>query len=118
VAPGHDEALRATEAPFMAYQRRMALLRSESTGGSVPNSFDRSLVRLRPFHDYLDTGMALIGTPDEVRSGLQEFVDASGYQRLLLLMDVPGLGTAEALRSMRLFAEEIAPALKLIGHSA
>ena len=118
VAPGHDEALRATEAPFMAYQRRMALLRSEGTGGSLPDSFDRSLVRLRPFHDYLDSGMALIGTPDEVRNGLQEFVDATGYQRLLLLMDVPGLGTAEALRSMRLFAEEIAPTLKVIGHSA
>src|SRR6266567_2880481 len=40
VAPDHDEALRATEAPFMGYQRRMSVLRSESTGGSVPGSFD------------------------------------------------------------------------------
>ena len=118
VASSHDEALRATEAPFMGYQRRMALLRSDGTGGSLPDSFDRSLVRLRPFRDYLDSGMALVGTPDEVRNSLQEYVDATGYQRVLLLMDVPGLSTAEARRSMRMFAEEIAPALKLIAHRA
>ena len=68
IAPTHAEALRAVEAPFMGYQRRMAALRSESTGGSVPDSFDRSYVRLRPFREYLDNGMALIGTPSEVRN--------------------------------------------------
>jgi hypothetical protein len=35
----------------MGYQQRMAVLRTETTGGSVPNSFDRSYVRLRPFHE-------------------------------------------------------------------
>ena len=38
----------------MGYQRRIATLRSEGLGGSLPDSFDRSLVRLRPFRDYLD----------------------------------------------------------------
>ena len=56
VSPTRDEALRATEAPFMGYQRRIATLRSEGLGGSLPDSFDRSLVRLRPFRDYLDEG--------------------------------------------------------------
>ena len=32
VSPTRDEALRATEAPFMGYQRRIATLRSESHG--------------------------------------------------------------------------------------
>src|SRR5438132_4933027 len=73
VAPDHDEALRATEAPFMGYQRRMSVLRSESTGGSVPGSFDRSLLPLRAFRDYLDDGLALIGQTDEVRDGLQKY---------------------------------------------
>src|SRR6266567_1388225 len=69
VAPDHDEALSATEAPFMGYQRRMSALRSDATGGSVPSSFDRSLLRLRAFSDYLAAGWALIGTPAEVRDG-------------------------------------------------
>jgi len=111
VAPGHDEALRATEPPFMGYQRKMAMLRSDATGGTVPNSFDRSLLRLRAFHEYLADGWALIGTPGEVRDGLQQYLDATGYQRVLLLMALPGIETRLALRSMRLFAEEVAPAL-------
>jgi len=104
IAPDHDEALRATEPPFMGYQQRMAALRSEATGGSVPNSFDRSLLRLRPFRDYLDDGWALIGTPGEVRDGLQHYL--------------PGLETTLALRSMRLFTEEVAPAMTPVARSA
>ena len=48
----------------------------------------------------------MVGTPADVRKGLQEFVDATGYGRVLLLMAIPGLPTESALRSMRLFAEE------------
>jgi alkanesulfonate monooxygenase SsuD/methylene tetrahydromethanopterin reductase-like flavin-dependent oxidoreductase (luciferase family) len=107
MAPGHDEALRATEAPFLGYQRRMAQLRSETTGGALPDSFDRSLVRLRPFGDYLDDGLALIGTPAEVRKGLESYLETTGYERVLLLMALPGLETELALRSMRLFAQEV-----------
>jgi alkanesulfonate monooxygenase SsuD/methylene tetrahydromethanopterin reductase-like flavin-dependent oxidoreductase (luciferase family) len=111
VAPDHDQALRATEAPFMGYQRKMSVLRSDSAGGSVPGSFDRSLLRLRAFRDYLDDGWALIGAPGEVRDGLRQYLEATGYQRVLLLMALPGLATDLALRSMRLFAEEVAPAM-------
>ena len=112
VAPDHDEALRVTEPAFMGYQHKMAVLRSESTGGSVPDSFDRSLLRLRPFGDYLDDGWAHFGTPAEVRDGLQAHLDATGYQRVMLVMALPGLDTKLALRSMRLFVDEVAPALK------
>jgi alkanesulfonate monooxygenase SsuD/methylene tetrahydromethanopterin reductase-like flavin-dependent oxidoreductase (luciferase family) len=111
VAPEHDEALRVTEPAFMGYQQKMAVLRTETTGGGVPNSFDRSLLRLRPFGEYLDDGWAHFGTAAEVRAGLQEHLDATGYQRVLLVMALPGLPTDLALRSMRLFAEEVAPAL-------
>jgi alkanesulfonate monooxygenase SsuD/methylene tetrahydromethanopterin reductase-like flavin-dependent oxidoreductase (luciferase family) len=86
-------------------------LRSDSAGGSVPKSFDRSLLRLRPFEEYLATGWTLIGTADEVREGLQQYLEATGYQRVMLLMALPGLDTALALRSMRLFADEVAPAM-------
>jgi alkanesulfonate monooxygenase SsuD/methylene tetrahydromethanopterin reductase-like flavin-dependent oxidoreductase (luciferase family) len=96
----------------MSYQRRMAVLRTDATGGNVPNSFDRSLLKLRAFDEYLADGWALIGSPDEVREGLQRFIDATGYHRVLLLMALPGLDTAHALRSMRLFAEQVAPAVR------
>jgi alkanesulfonate monooxygenase SsuD/methylene tetrahydromethanopterin reductase-like flavin-dependent oxidoreductase (luciferase family) len=112
VAPDREEALRATEPPFMGYQQKMARLRSDATGGSVPNSFDRSLLRLREFRDYLKDGWALIGTPAEVRDGLRQYLDATGYRRVLLLMALPGLETGLALRSMRLFAEQVAPAMR------
>ncbi len=116
VAPDHDEALRATEPPFMGYQRKMSVLRSEATGGTVPNSFDRSLLRLRAFRDYLADGWALIGTPGEVRDGLQQYLAATGFQRVLLLMALPGLSPALALRSMRMFADEVAPAMTPVAH--
>lgn len=111
LAPDRDEARRASEAPFMGYQRRMAALRSESRGGGLPDSFDRSLVQVRPFRDYPDSGAAFIGAPKDVASGLQEYLDATGYRRVMLLMAIPGLGTGAASRSMRLFVDEVTPAL-------
>ena len=48
------------------------------TGGSVPNSFDRTLLRLRPFEEYLATGWTHVGTPDEVRRD-PKFVDLTNY---------------------------------------
>lgn len=117
VAPTREEALRATEGPFMGYQRKMAVLRSDATGGSVPSSFDRSLLRLRTFPEYLADGWALIGTPGEVRDGLQKYLDATGYQHVLLLMALPGIPTDLALRSMRMFAEQVAPAMEATGSS-
>jgi luciferase family oxidoreductase group 1 len=113
IAPDRTEAVRTIEAPFMGYQHRLAQLRSGDTGGSVPNSFDRSFVRLRPFQEYIDSGMAVVGTPDDVREGLQKYVDATGYGHVMLLMAVPGLGTEPALRSMRLFMDEVAPTIKV-----
>jgi alkanesulfonate monooxygenase SsuD/methylene tetrahydromethanopterin reductase-like flavin-dependent oxidoreductase (luciferase family) len=111
VAADRDAALRATEPPFMSYQRKMAVLRTDATGGNLPDSFDRSRLRLRTFPEYLADGWALIGTPAEVRDGLQQYLDATGYRRVLLLMALPGLDTALALESMRLFAEQVAPSI-------
>jgi alkanesulfonate monooxygenase SsuD/methylene tetrahydromethanopterin reductase-like flavin-dependent oxidoreductase (luciferase family) len=67
---------------------------------------------LRAFQDYLADGWALIGTPDEVRDGLDRYLEATGYERVLLLMALPGLSTDLALQSMRLFAEEVSPKLE------
>ncbi|HWM76200.1 MAG TPA: hypothetical protein VNS56_01380, partial [Methylomirabilota bacterium] len=68
-------------------------------------------LRLRAFREYLDDGWALIGTPPEVRDGLERYREVTGYERVLLVMALPGLDTSLALRSMRLLQEEVAPAL-------
>jgi alkanesulfonate monooxygenase SsuD/methylene tetrahydromethanopterin reductase-like flavin-dependent oxidoreductase (luciferase family) len=118
VAPSRDEALRAIEGPFMGYQRKMAVLRSDGTGRALPNSFDRSVLHLRPFEEYLAAGWILAGSPAEVREGLERYLEATGYRRVLLLMAVPGMPTDLALRSMRLFAAEVAPAMTPVAVAA
>ena len=109
VAPTREEAARVAEAPFMGYQQRMSVLRTTSTGGGVPDSFDRSILRLRPFAEYIESAMALIGDPDDVATGLRDYCEATGHWRILLVMALPGLDTTAALSSMRLFANHIAP---------
>jgi hypothetical protein len=47
-----------------------------------------------------------------VRDGLSRYLEATGYERVLLVMALPGLATGLALSSMRLFAEEVAPKLE------
>jgi alkanesulfonate monooxygenase SsuD/methylene tetrahydromethanopterin reductase-like flavin-dependent oxidoreductase (luciferase family) len=110
-----DEVLTACEAPFMGYQARLAGLRSAEQGGGLPDSFDRSLVRLRPFTEYLDAGLALIGTVDNVVEGLSRYAEQTGYERILLLTALPGLDTDVALRSMELFAERVMPRFAGLG---
>ena len=83
------------------------MLRSESTGGGVPDSFDRSILRRRPFREHFESGTALSGTPDQVPRGLDQYCDTTGHRRMLLLMALPGLETPTALRSMRLFVDDV-----------
>ena len=111
VAPDRETALRAAEPPWMSYQRKMSKLRSDSQGGTVPNSFDRSMMKLRDFSDYVTDGWILAGAPEEIGDLIQGHLETAGYQRLLLVMALPGLATDLALRSMRLFAKKVAPAL-------
>jgi alkanesulfonate monooxygenase SsuD/methylene tetrahydromethanopterin reductase-like flavin-dependent oxidoreductase (luciferase family) len=111
VAADHATAVRTVEAPFMSYQRQLAMRRNEGVGARLPNSFDGSLLRLRPFSDYLDEGLAAIGGPDEVVDSLGRYIEATGYRRILLLMALPGLPAADALRSMELFATRVMPQL-------
>ena len=118
VAPSRAEALAAVEAPFMSYQGKMVVLRSDRTGGSVPNSFDRTLLRLRPFEEYLNAGWTHLGTPDEVREGLERYMETTGIRRLLLLMALPGIATELALRSMRMFMDHVAPKLSAVNTRA
>ena len=61
--------------------------------------------------EYLATGWTHLGTPAVVRESLERYVETTGIRRQLLLMALPGISPQAALRYMRLFAEEVAPAL-------
>src|SRR5437867_11409321 len=99
VAPDRDAALRATEPPFMSYQRKMAVLRSDATGGNVPNSFDRSLLRLRSFHEYLADGWALIGPQSVKSAGPPAELEAAEDQRDEPVLDLTAIETQRAVRT-------------------
>ena len=82
----------------------------------MPELVRSLLLRLRPFRDYLDDGWALIGTPDEVREGLQGYLEATGYRRVLLLMALPGLEAAPGAALDAPVRDEVAPALTAVAH--
>lgn len=103
VAPETATALAAARGPFMAYQERLsarAQVRSRLTHA-----------RLRPFEEYLDSGLAFLGSPDHVVDGLGRYLEATRYERVMLLMALAGLPHAGTLRSMELFAAKVAPQL-------
>jgi hypothetical protein len=55
--------------------------------------------------------LLLAGSPGTVRARLQALVEASGGNYFLATFAFGSLSTEQILRSLRLFAEEIMPAL-------
>ncbi|MFN8557981.1 MAG: LLM class flavin-dependent oxidoreductase [Dehalococcoidia bacterium] len=102
----------AARGPFMAYQALLANRHAGDTAGPAPATFDRSLLRLRPFEEYLDQRMAIFGGPDEVVDGLGRYAEATGYRRIMLLIALIGMPPAAALRAMEVFAAKVAPQLR------
>lgn len=104
VAADGDAAIEAARGPFMAYQSRLS---------ARANVRDRlSHARLRPFEEYLELGMAIFGSPDQLVDGLGRYAEATGYRQVMLLMAIAGLPAADVLRSMELFAARVLPQLQ------
>ncbi|MBI2963223.1 MAG: LLM class flavin-dependent oxidoreductase [Deltaproteobacteria bacterium] len=55
---------------------------------------------------------ALVGTPDEVRAGLQDYLERSPSSHLALYMSIPGNDRENTRRSMELFARHVMPELR------
>ncbi|HSD10753.1 MAG TPA: LLM class flavin-dependent oxidoreductase [Candidatus Binatia bacterium] len=54
---------------------------------------------------------AFVGTPDEVRAGLQDYLARSPGSHLVTYMSMPGNDPKKTLRSMELFARHVMPKL-------
>jgi alkanesulfonate monooxygenase SsuD/methylene tetrahydromethanopterin reductase-like flavin-dependent oxidoreductase (luciferase family) len=55
---------------------------------------------------------AFVGTPDEVRAGLQDYLERSPGTHLVLYMSMPGNDPKNTRRSMELFAQHVMPKLR------
>lgn len=101
LAPDRETALAAAQGPFMAYQERLAA--RANVRGRISHA------RLRPFEEYLEGGLAFMGSPDAVVDGLGRYLEQTGYEKVMLLMALAGLPHADTLRSMELFAARVQP---------
>jgi len=62
--------------------------------------------------DFLDDRNLLFGTPDQISDKIEEMIDALSLRHLLVWSEFPGVDHAAAMRSTKLFTEEVMPRFK------
>jgi luciferase family oxidoreductase group 1 len=65
-----------------------------------------------PYEEYLRSGAAFFGTPDQVVEQIGRFRERTGLQNLLCHMSFNAMDPAHAQRSMELFAAKVMPRLQ------
>jgi alkanesulfonate monooxygenase SsuD/methylene tetrahydromethanopterin reductase-like flavin-dependent oxidoreductase (luciferase family) len=105
VAPTHEEAREAEEGAIWAY--RASVRYSRPTTPPPDSVADGGPVEGEPPREDL-VGRMIAGTPDEVAEKVERLRQLS-ITSLICLMDAPGLDPRLVRRSMRLFAEQVAP---------
>jgi len=76
--------------------------KSAGPGGAVKLSWE----------DYQDRGIAVIGTPDKVIKRIRELYDQTGVGNLLMMMHSGDMSNQVVMRSQKLFATEVLPAIR------
>ncbi len=111
VAETEEEARRNAE-PALAWTMDMTDWRRTITTGSEVNrrldDFRRTRTQMPPTYEYLAEHRAIIGTPQQCITKIQEFRD-QGIEYFGCNFDFGGMEQARVLRSMKLFAEEVMP---------
>ena len=62
--------------------------------------------------DFLDERNLLFGTPDEISARIEEMIDVLNLQTLLVWSHFPGVEHEVAMRSVKLFTDEVMPRFK------
>ena len=113
-----DEAVRIAREPLNRYLQSVVAAASEWTEGlnskDYPN-YDKIIAALaaETFDTQMAKGVAWIGTPRELAQRIIAFNDeVGGFESASLQVNFNTIAREDALRSMRLFAREVMPAVR------
>jgi alkanesulfonate monooxygenase SsuD/methylene tetrahydromethanopterin reductase-like flavin-dependent oxidoreductase (luciferase family) len=98
-----SEQSRAEAAPAIAYQRSRYAEWGTDRGNPKPDPIEPEDL---PWERYM------VGDPDEVAEGLIELHQHAPFDHFCFWGRLPGITHEQALRSMRLFASEVAPRVR------
>jgi alkanesulfonate monooxygenase SsuD/methylene tetrahydromethanopterin reductase-like flavin-dependent oxidoreductase (luciferase family) len=93
--PGHSP-VEATARGWAASNK------NAGPGGAVKLSWE----------EYQDRGIAIVGTPSTVIKRLRQLYDQTGVGNLLMMMHAGTMPNDVVMKSQRLFAEEVLPAIR------
>jgi alkanesulfonate monooxygenase SsuD/methylene tetrahydromethanopterin reductase-like flavin-dependent oxidoreductase (luciferase family) len=71
-----------------------------------------SLAELRKIDPTIPGGFPIVGTPEDCRRAIDNYLRMTRVTHLAMGMHLPGLAPDKALRSMELFAREVMPHFK------
>jgi alkanesulfonate monooxygenase SsuD/methylene tetrahydromethanopterin reductase-like flavin-dependent oxidoreductase (luciferase family) len=113
-----DEAIRIAREPLNRYLKSVVAAASDWTEGlnskDYPN-YDKIIAALaaETFDTQMAKGVAWIGTPPELAQRILAFNDdVGGFESASLQINFNTISLEDALRSMRLFAREVMPAVR------
>ena len=110
VAPTREEA-REIAAPAVTHLFRELYGKHSARGARALRADDGSVVSDEgqvDFDHFRDR--YVIGTPDDAVEQVRELQEALGMTELTCWMQLPGITSAQAMRSAELFAREVIPA--------
>jgi alkanesulfonate monooxygenase SsuD/methylene tetrahydromethanopterin reductase-like flavin-dependent oxidoreductase (luciferase family) len=123
VAPTDEEAVAEADP---AFKHMLMLFKNAAVPPDLsllPDSyaFHREAFRafeepLESFEDVVAAGLVLCGSPETVREQLAGQIDAIGMRQVCLNFAFGSLPHEQVMRSLRLFAAEVMPALRSRGH--
>jgi alkanesulfonate monooxygenase SsuD/methylene tetrahydromethanopterin reductase-like flavin-dependent oxidoreductase (luciferase family) len=123
----HEDAAKAREIPrksFDDYYRLIFEASQDWTAGTASKDYkgyDQLVAKLKTMTlEYqIETGAALVGTPDEVRKLVQQNIDMyGGFEHASLQINFGSIPYEDARRSLRLFAREVMPAYTTTAQAA
>jgi alkanesulfonate monooxygenase SsuD/methylene tetrahydromethanopterin reductase-like flavin-dependent oxidoreductase (luciferase family) len=109
-----DKAREIARKPFMNYLHSIVDAASDWTEGLSSTDYpgyDKLIGQLKAatFQGMLESGAAWIGSPREIIDGIRRFAEGYTFDHASLQVNFNLIPHAEALRSMRLFAQEVMP---------
>ena len=117
-AESTDEAVRIAREPLNRYLKSVVAAASDWTEGlnsqDYPN-YDKIIAALASenFDTQMAKGLAWVGTPRELAQRVLAFNDeVGGFESASLQVNFNTISREDALRSMRLFAHEVMPAVR------